>query len=126
MTENVLDKPGLEGAKSMCSPPQRKTADQKALWEALKENTLALVSSDHAPYRYDKSGKLSAGPTATFNEIANGMPGLQTRLPLMFDAMISQGNHGAEAFAQITATAPAKLYGLQKKEHLLQTWTQIL
>ena len=78
-----------------------------------------LVSSDHAPYRYDETGKLSAGPEAAFNEIANGMPGLETRLPLMFDAMVSQGRQGARAFAQITATAPARLYGLQKKGALV-------
>ena len=119
MTEDVLDKPGLEGAKFMCSPPQRTTVDQDALWQALKEDTLVLVSSDHAPYRYDETGKLSAGPEAAFNEIANGMPGLETRLPLMFDAMVSQGRQGARAFAQITATAPAKLYGLQKKGALV-------
>ena len=115
MTEDVLDKPGLEGAKFMCSPPQRTSADQVALWQALKEDTLSLVSSDHAPYRFDETGKLSAGPKAAFNEIASGLPGLETRLPLMFDAMVSQGEQGAQAFAQITSTAPAKLYGLQKK-----------
>lgn len=115
MTEDVLDKPGLEGVKFMCSPPQRTTTDQDALWQALNEDTLVLVSSDHAPYRYDKTGKLSAGPEAAFNEIANGLPGLETRLPLMFDAMVSRGDQGAQAFAKITATAPAKLYGLQKK-----------
>ena len=120
MTADVLDKPGLEGAKFMCSPPQRTTADQDALWQALKEGTLALVSSDHAPYRFDESGKLSAGPKAAFNEIANGLPGLETRLPLMFDAMVSRGDQGAHAFAQITATAPAKLYGLQQKGALVE------
>jgi dihydropyrimidinase len=120
MTEDVLDKPGLEGAKYMCSPPQRTTADQDALWQALKDRTLALVSSDHAPYRYDQSGKLSAGPQAAFTEIANGLPGLETRLPLMFDAMISRGDQGALAFAQITATAPATLYGLKNKGALIE------
>mgnify|MGYP005666532917 FL=1 len=119
MTEDALDKPGLEGAKFMCSPPQRTTVDQDSLWQALKEGTLALVSSDHAPYRYDETGKLSAGPDAAFNEIANGLPGLETRLPLMFDAMVSRGGQGPQAFAQITATAPAKLYGLQKKGALV-------
>lgn len=81
MTEEVLDKPGLEGAKWMCSPPQRTHDDQAALWEGLKDGSLDLVSSDHAPYRYDATGKLAAGPGAGFPEIANGMPGLETRLP---------------------------------------------
>jgi dihydropyrimidinase len=41
-------------------------------------------------------------------------------LPLMFDAMISRGDQGALAFAQITATAPATLYGLKNKGALIE------
>ena len=118
MTEDILDQPGLDGAKWMCSPPQRQEADQEALWEALHAGDLDLVSSDHAPYRYDETGKLSAGPNAAFQDIANGLPGLETRLPLMFDAMVSQGRGGPVAFAQLTATAPAEIYGLHKKGRL--------
>lgn len=115
MTEDILHQPGLEGGKWMCSPPQRQTADQDALWAALAQGDLQLVSSDHAPYRFDETGKLSAGPDAGFHEIANGLPGLETRLPLLFDAMITQGRGGPEAFANLTATAPAQIYGLPKK-----------
>jgi dihydropyrimidinase len=115
MTEEVLDRPGMEGAKWMCSPPQRTRADQAALWQALEDGTLSLVTSDHAPYRYDETGKLSAGPGAGFHQIANGLPGLETRLPLMFDAMVSGGRGGPVAFAALTATNPARLFGLQGK-----------
>jgi dihydropyrimidinase len=65
----------------MCSPPQRTKADQDALWAALARGDLQVVSSDHAPYRFDETGKLSAGPDAPFPAIANGMPGLEVRLP---------------------------------------------
>ncbi|WP_298837291.1 dihydropyrimidinase [uncultured Roseobacter sp.] len=115
MTADVLDRPGLEGAKWMCSPPQRTKTDQDALRDGLADGTLSLVSSDHAPYRFDETGKLSAGPDAGFHQIANGLPGLETRLPLMFDAMVSQGDAGLSAFAELTATAPARLYGLAGK-----------
>ncbi|MEM6388394.1 MAG: amidohydrolase family protein, partial [Pseudomonadota bacterium] len=87
MTEEILDQP--DGGKWMCSPPQRTAQDQAALWAALADGTLDLVSSDHAPFRYDETGKLAAGPGAGFPEIANGMPGLETRLPLMFNAMVT-------------------------------------
>ncbi|MEJ8560748.1 dihydropyrimidinase [Yoonia sp. GPGPB17] len=118
MTEDILHQPGLEGAKWMCSPPQRTAADQDALWDALNAGDLQLVSSDHAPYRYDETGKLSAGPEAAFQDIANGLPGLETRLPLMFDAMVSKGRGGPEGFAKLTATAPAQIYGLPNKGRL--------
>lgn len=118
MTEDILRQPGLEGGKWMCSPPQRHIADQEALWDALNAGDLQLVSSDHAPYRFDESGKLSAGPDAEFPDIANGLPGLETRLPLMFDAMVNQGRGGPESFARLTATAAADIYGLPKKGRL--------
>lgn len=118
MTEDVLDKPGIEGAKWMCSPPQRTNADQAALWQALALGDLQLISSDHAPYRFDETGKLSNGPDAPFPAIANGLPGLEVRLPLMFDAMITRGMLGPEAFVRLTATAPAQLYGLPGKGHI--------
>ena len=118
MTEDILHQPGIEGAKWMCSPPQRQPADQEALWDALVAGDLQIVSSDHAPYRFDETGKLSAGADAAFQDIANGLPGLETRLPLMFDAMVSQGRGGPEAFANLTATAPADIYGLPKKGRL--------
>ncbi|MCT4682824.1 MAG: dihydropyrimidinase [Roseicyclus sp.] len=114
-TEDVLDRPGTEGAKWMCSPPQRTKADQAALWAGLAAGHLQIVSSDHAPYRFDETGKFSNGRDAPFPAIANGMPGLEPRLPLMFDAMVSGGRLGPAGFARLTAEAPAALYGLPGK-----------
>ena len=81
MTAKDLDKPGLDGAKWMCSPPPRTEADQEAVWQGLALGDLQVVSSDHAPYAFDKTGKLSAGPSPHFKQIANGMPGIESRLP---------------------------------------------
>ncbi|MGQ0564119.1 MAG: dihydropyrimidinase [Gemmobacter sp.] len=114
-TAQVLDRDGIEGAKWMCSPPQRGVADQAALWAALGDGTLDLVSSDHAPYRFDATGKLAAGPLPPFPAIANGLPGLQQRLPLMFDAMVAHGRGGPVAFARATAGRAAEVYGLPSK-----------
>jgi dihydropyrimidinase len=116
LTADDLDKPGLEGAKWMCSPPPRRAADQEALWQALALGDLQTVSSDHAPYRFDETGKLRAGPDANFKQIANGLPGLETRLPLLFDAMVSKGRLGLEKFVELTATAPAKIYNLHSRK----------
>jgi dihydropyrimidinase len=118
MTADVLDQP--QGAKWMCSPPQRGPADQQALWQGLREGVLDLVSSDHAPYRHDETGKLRAGRDAPFPEIANGMPGLETRLPLMFDAMMSGEAPDPEGFARLTATAAAQIYGLPRKGRIAE------
>lgn len=118
MTAEELDKPGLEGAKWVCSPPQRTAADQEALWRALALGDLQILSSDHAPYRFDETGKLSAGPNPGFKQIANGMPGLEMRLPMLFDAMVSKGRLGLKKFVELTATAPAQIYDLPNKGSL--------
>ena len=114
-TAEVLRREGVEGAKWMCSPPQRQAADIDALWQGLALGDLSLVSSDHAPYRFDASGKLAAGDAPPFNRIANGMPGLQVRLPLMFDAIVHGGRGGLAGFVEAVSAAPARIYGLQGK-----------
>jgi len=100
----------------MCSPPPRRAADQEALWQALALGDLQTVSSDHAPYRFDETGKLRAGPNPNFKQVANGLPGLEVRLPLLFNAMVSRGRLGLEKFVELTATAPAKIYNLHPRK----------
>ena len=106
LTAEDLDKPGNEGAKWVCSPPLRTQADQDALWQALSLGDLQIVTSDHAPFAFDDNGKLVAGPDPTFKQIPNGMPGLEMRLPMLFDAMVSRGRHGINAFRQMDIDGP--------------------
>lgn len=90
LTRDDLDRPGFEGAKYVCSPPPRTAAAQRALWTALRNGTLALLSSDHCPFRYDDAvaGKKACvtpeQPLGRFRYIPNGLPGIETRLPLVF------------------------------------------
>lgn len=107
-----LDKPGIEGGKWICSPPLREATDQEALWQALAQGTLTTVSSDHAPYRMDETGKLAKGPQPSFKEMANGMGGVEMRLPVLFDAMVKKGRMDLPGFVRLTATEPARIYGL--------------
>jgi dihydropyrimidinase len=116
LTKDDLDKPDVQGAKWICSPPVRDIADQDALWQGLELGDLQVISSDHAPYAFDSSGKLAAGEKPNFKQIANGMPGLQWRLPLVFDAIVSKGRSSLSKFVAWTATEPAKIYGLHPKK----------
>ncbi|MGF1554342.1 MAG: dihydropyrimidinase [Paracoccaceae bacterium] len=112
LTRDDLDRPGTEGAKFMCSPPPRDAAAQAALWRHLRTGTFALWSSDHAPYRYDESGKLANGPDADFKRIANGLPGIALRLPLLFSEGVATGRLSLAEFVALSATNAARLYGL--------------
>ena len=112
------DKPGLEGAKWCCSPPPRDAASQEAVWQGLKDGTFQVLSSDHAPYRFDQSGKLPKGEQTTFKDMANGVPGLQVRLPLLFSEGVGRKRISLQEFVALTATNHARMYGLTQKGSL--------
>ncbi len=112
LSEADLDLPDFEGAKCMCSPPPRDAANQEHVWRGIASGILTVFSSDHAPYRFDDTGKLRYGPKASFRVVANGIPGLETRMPLLFSEGVIKGRITLEQFVALTATTPARLYGL--------------
>jgi dihydropyrimidinase len=111
LTAKDLDRPGLEGAMFCCSPPPRDEAAQQACWRGLADGALNVCSSDHAPYRYDESGKLPKGDRTTFKDMANGVPGIELRLPLMFSFGYRAGRLSLPDFVALTATHHARIYG---------------
>jgi dihydropyrimidinase len=115
LTRSALDRPGMEGAKFMCSPPVRDEATQAALWHHLATGTFASVSSDHAPYRFDASGKFANGADAPYPKIGNGMPGLAMRLPYLFSEGVNKGRITLSQFVQLSAANAARIFGLHRK-----------
>jgi dihydropyrimidinase len=116
LTADDLDMPDMEGAKAMCSPPPRDRAAQASLWRGIEDGTFDIVNSDHAPYRFDGEGKLRAGPNPPFRKVANGIPGIETRLPLLFSEGVIKGRIDLPRFVALTATNNAKLYGLHPRK----------
>jgi dihydropyrimidinase len=116
LTAEDIDRPGLEGAKYCCSPPPRDAASQAAVWDALVDGTLQVFSSDHAPYRFDETGKLPKGDKTTFKDMANGVPGLEVRLPLLFSEGVGKGRITLNEFVALTATNHARMYGLADRK----------
>jgi len=116
LTAKDLDREGMEGAKFCCSPPPRDEAAQEAIWRGLKNGTFQVYSSDHAPYRFDESGKLNAGANPTFKQIANGVPGLEVRMPLLFSEGVGKGRLTLNEFVALTSTNPAKIYGIHPRK----------
>ncbi len=116
LTADDLDLEGMEGAKFCCSPPPRDKAGQDAIWLGLTNDTFQVFSSDHAPYRYDETGKFNAGPNPTFKKIANGVPGIETRMPLLYSEGVRKGRLSLNQFVALTSTNAAKIYGLHPRK----------
>ena len=112
---------GFEGAKYVCSPPLRDRAagHQERLWRGLKTDDLQVVSTDHCPFcmgdhhTFGVQKQLGRG---NFAAIPNGIPGVENRMELIFDAGVSEGRIGPNRFVEITSTTPAKMFGLFPKK----------
>ena len=103
---------GCEVAKFVCSPPMRDHSHVDALWEALGMGSIQQVSSDHAPFRFEGQ---KTGGCDNFTQIPNGLPGVETRLPIVFTEGVVRGRLTRERFVELTSTAPARIFGLTKK-----------
>jgi len=107
-----MDLPGMHGAKLCCSPPLRDRASQEEIWRCLQNGTFQVYSSDHAPYLFDETGKLHAGPKPDFPKIANGLPGIEMRLPLLFSEGFIKGRITLNHFVALAASNVSRIYGL--------------
>lgn len=129
----------FEGAKNICAPPLRHSAkDLEQIWLSLANGTITVVSSDHAPATFDhECGKLKGYTDheghkhADFRIVPNGLPGIETRLPLLFDRTFDPARRNVRyrddkirislpRFVELTSTNPAKLYGLGHRKGSLQ------
>jgi dihydropyrimidinase len=106
-----------QGARCVCSPPPRDKANQEIIWDGLGDGLFTVFSSDHAPFRYeDAQGKKPGGQEVPFRHIPNGIPGLETRLPLLYSEGVLAGRITLQKFVELTATNPAKAYGLHPRK----------
>jgi len=112
---------GFDGAKYVCSPPLRdaEAGHQERLWQGLKTNDLQIVSTDHCPFcmgdhhTFGTQKELGRGD---FSKIPNGMPGVEPRMILMYNGGVVEGRISLNRFVEITATTPAKMFGMYPKK----------
>lgn len=117
LTAEDLDTAGFDGAQYVCSPPPRDTDSQIACWEGITTGVFDVFSSDHCPFRYeDVEGKKHPDGQKSFRWIPNGIPGVETRLPILFSEGVKKGRIDLQTFVALTATNHAKTYGLYPKK----------
>ena len=117
LTAEDLGLDGFEGAKCVCSPPPRDKKNQEIVWNNLKNGLFTVFSSDHAPFSFeDPRGKKLGGAEVDFPYIPNGIPGIETRLPLLFSEGVGKHRITIHQFVALTSTNPAKLYGLYPRK----------
>lgn len=110
LSQDAYDAPGVEGTLPVCSPPLRPQSDQEALWRALADGDLQLVTTDHCPF--DRVTK--ARGLGDFSQIPGGVPSVEMRLAGMFEG-VRRGHFSLNRWVELCCTAPARLMGLERK-----------
>jgi dihydropyrimidinase len=116
LSQRDIEASGFEGAKVVFSPPVRDPGDAEHLWRGLALGDLALVGTDHCPFFF--AGQKDLG-REVFTKIPNGLPAIETRLLLLWDAGVRGGRFDVNRFVELTSTAPAKIHGLYPRKGTL-------
>ncbi|RBP08692.1 dihydropyrimidinase [Roseiarcus fermentans] len=118
LDESAYDTDDVEAAaKVVFTPPLRGLEHQRALWRGLATGDLQVISTDHCPFCISETTLTPyhakrAAEACDFTRIPNGAPGIETRMPLLFDAAVAGRRMDLHRFVALTATNPAKLFGL--------------
>ncbi len=101
-----------KGAGYVCTPPLRPRHHHDHLWRGLRNYDLQVVATDHCPFCMKDQKELGRHD---FSKIPNGMPGVETRLHLLWEGVVA-GKISLNRFVEITSTAPAKIFGMYGKK----------
>ncbi|GAA2439342.1 dihydropyrimidinase [Actinomadura vinacea] len=110
---------GADAAAYVCSPPIRERSNQEHLWRALATGALSTIGTDHASFCLGQPADLppqKGRSKGFFPKVPNGVPGIEDRLMVMYEAGVAGGRFGLSRFVDLVATRPAKLFGLYPRK----------
>ena len=110
---SYLERPNFEGAKWVYTPPPRPKENQDVLWNAVRTDTLSVISTDHCAFLWD--GQKTLGKD-DFSKIPNGGPGLENRLQMIHEFGVRAGRISLNRMVELLCTNPAKLFGLYPRK----------
>jgi dihydropyrimidinase len=113
LDDSVYDRPGVEGSLPVCAPPIRPAGEQEKMWQALANDHLHLVTTDHCPFvKADKRRGLEAND---FSQIPGGVPSIESRFSLVYAYGVRPGRFSANRWVELCCTRPAQMFGLTRK-----------
>ena len=89
------------------NPPIRERHHQEALWDAVRNGTVDIIGSDHAPHTLDEKN-------ATYPNTPSGTPGVQTMVPIMLNH-VNEGRLTLEKLVELWSYGPERIHKLSTK-----------
>ena len=87
------------------SPPLREPEDREAIRQGLKDGTIDVIATDHAPHHYDAKER-------EFDDAPNGIIGLETALGLAITELVKTGLLSLTELVERMSSGPARIFGL--------------
>lgn len=114
LDRSLYDDPA-RGALAVCAPPLRDRRESRGLWRGLADGTIGCVGSDDCTYAAAAKVALLArdrdgAPIPDFTRVVQGVPGIETRLPLLLSGGVGRGRLTLERVAALTSEGPARAF----------------
>ncbi len=108
----VLDDSNLqEDARFKMNPPLRSKEDRLALIEGIKDGTIDMIATDHAPHSAEEKGR-------GLEKSLMGVVGLETAFAVMYTEFVKTGIITLERLVELMAINPRKRFGLPETEDI--------
>ena len=117
LNEKAFSSP--DGYLNLLSPPLRHAKDQQALIKYTQSMTIDQISTDHCEFSRESKGN----GKLPFHQVTNGIPGIETSLPLMHDFLVNSNKITYPQLVQLMSTKPAQIFGLYPQKGSLQLGT---
>ncbi|WP_251860222.1 dihydropyrimidinase [Clostridium sp. Marseille-Q2269] len=102
-----------DGLKYILSPPLREKSNQDGLWKGIQDGYIQVIATDHCPFNLNVEKQLGKDD---FTKCPSGMPGIETRVPLIFSEGVMKKRISLNRFVDLISTKPAKIFGLYPKK----------
>ena len=100
------------GTRAQMNPPVRDHSHREALWAGIRDGTIDILGSDHAPHTLEEKAR-------PYPQSPSGMPGVQTLVPIMLDH-VNHGRLSLERFVELSSHRPAELFGIVGKGRIAE------
>lgn len=112
LNTDAFERSGAEASYAVCAPPIRQESERQAIWRALADGGLQMVSTDHCPFTHEKK---AAGLADGFNRIPGGLPSMEMRLTGIYTGGVASGLFNENRWIDVCSTTPARLHGFSTK-----------
>jgi dihydroorotase len=102
LTDDVLGAPAPYDTNAKMNPPLREARDRDAMLEGLRDGSVDVIATDHAPHHYDEKN-------VEFDRAPFGIVGLETAVPIALDALVHRGLVSLARLVELMSVNPARI-----------------